>query len=77
MTQPNVACQILSLIGVTEIGTTSASLPRNKSYRKTGPGRHFAIGDGTRTSKQKSAGAFGRGLMNWIARNQAAALANK
>lgn len=42
---------------------------RFPSHTKSGPGRRHAQGDGTHshlTLKQRSAGAFGRGLRNWI-----------
>lgn len=41
---------------------------RNPSHTKAGPGRRHVQGDGKRTSAQRSAGAYGRGLRNHFAR---------
>lgn len=45
---------------------------RNKHSTKSGPGRRHAQGDGTKkTTKQKSAGAYSRGLQNaWNRKRQ-------
>lgn len=32
---------------------------------RSGPGRYHKQGDGSRTAKQKRAGAFARGMRNW------------
>jgi hypothetical protein len=48
---------------------------KQPSYTKSGPGRKHKQGDGSRTTKQKSAGAYGRGIRNLITRNNLAALA--
>lgn len=45
---------------------------RNASATKSGPGRYHQQGDGSRTTEQRKAGAYGRGLRNWITRKQAA-----
>jgi hypothetical protein len=50
---------------------------RNLRATKSGPGRLHANGDGTRTTKQKRAGAYGRGLRNWINNQNRAVQANR
>ena len=72
---PNTACQLLQHLGVANVGLPSYGKMRSESHTKSGPGRRFAIGDGTRTYKQRQAGAYGRGLNNWITRKQAAEMA--
>lgn len=50
---------------------------KKPSHTKAGPGRYHAQGDGTNahlTIKQRRAGAYGKGLRNWITNKQAAAL---
>jgi hypothetical protein len=47
---------------------------KEPSHTKAGPGRYHVTGDGSRTTEQKRAGAFSRGLHNNITRKQAAAL---
>lgn len=50
-------------------GNATSKLPqRQPSYTKSGPGRKHKQGDGSRTSEQKQAGSFGRGLRNHFAR---------
>lgn len=73
----NAACQILSAMGVAHVGAKGASKTRSPSHTKRGSGRRAVQGDGSRTAKQRSAGAYGRGLQNWIARTQAARMANR
>jgi len=70
----NTAQQLLHIIGVASgvSDKKQAHGCKNESSRKAGPGRYHANGDGTKTDKQKRAGAFGRGLRNWINRTQAA-----
>jgi hypothetical protein len=63
----NVAQQIRQAFGI-EAGNTAALRQRNASATKGGSGRRHAQGDGTganKTTKQKSAGAYGKGLRNW------------
>ena len=72
---PNTACQLLQHLGVANVGLPGYGKMRSESHTKRGPGRRFAIGDGTRTYKQRQAGAYGRGLTNWITRTQAAKIA--
>lgn len=46
---------------------------RSASFTKSGPGRRHRQGDGTQahlTLKQRRAGAFGKGLRNWITGRQ-------
>lgn len=55
-------------------------LNQNKepSFTKRGPGRFHKQGDGLHrnlTLKQRRAGAYGKGLRNWITQKQAAAQA--
>ena len=69
---PNTACQLLQHLGVDNVGLPGYGKMRSTSHTKRGPGRRFAIGDGTRTLQQSQAGAYGRGLRNWITRTQAA-----
>ena len=61
---PNTACQLLQHLGVANVGLPGYGKMRSASHTKRGPGRRFTIGDGTRTSQQRQAGAYGRGLMN-------------
>jgi hypothetical protein len=72
---PNIACQLLQHLGVANVGLPGGGKMRSPSHTKRGPGRRFAIGDGTRTYKQRQAGAYGRGLTNWITSSQAAKIA--
>lgn len=63
----NAAQQIRQALGI-EVGNTAALRQRNASATKSGPGRRHAQGDGTganKTAKQKSAGAYSKGLRNW------------
>ena len=49
---------------------------KNPSTTKSGPGRFHKQGDGTHdhlTLKQRRAGAYAKGLRNWITQKQAAA----
>lgn len=49
---------------------------KNPHSTKSGPGRYHSQGDGTHahlTLKQRRAGAYGKGLRNWITQKQAAA----
>lgn len=50
---------------------------RNPHPRKSGPGRKPFQGDGLRTSEQRGAGAFGRGMRNHFGRRQHEAQAKK
>ena len=80
MNRPNIACQILDAIGVANVGTPQSGPTSNPSFTKAGPGRRPKQGDGTHRTlslRQRRAGAYGRGLRNWIASTQAAAQANK
>jgi hypothetical protein len=48
------------------------------NHTKSGPGRYHAQGDGSHqhlTLEQRKAGAYGKGLRNWITNKQAAAAA--
>lgn len=49
---------------------------QNTSHCKKGPGRKHQFG-GEKTTEQKRAGAYGRGLRNWINQQQAARMANR
>ena len=69
----NIACQIRDLLGMSVMA--SAASMRSPSHTKRGTGRRAVQGDGTRTYKQRQAGAYGRGLVNWITRTQAAKMA--
>lgn len=67
MEQMNAAQQIRQALGI-EASNVTAFRQRNVSATKSGPGRRHAQGDGTganKTAKQKSAGAYGKGLRNW------------
>jgi len=68
----NTAQQILKFLGVPHGDAKSDQSPQ---HRKAGPGRKHAYGNGSRTVEQKRAGSFGRGLRNWIANKQRAAIA--
>lgn len=63
----NIAQMVHHFLGVA-VGTHGGIAHGNKnaSHRKAGPGRYHFAGDGSRTAKQKSAGAYGRGLRNWL-----------
>jgi hypothetical protein len=50
---------------------------RNANATKAGPGRRHVDGDGSRTTAQKRAGAYGRGLRNWIKSKNLAEQANR
>lgn len=50
---------------------------KRPSATKSGPGRYHRNGDGSRTTAQKKAGAYGRGLRNWIHQKQAAQQAQR
>lgn len=50
---------------------------KQEHHRKAGPGRIHAQGNGVKTKKQKQAGAFARGLRNWINGLNLARMANK
>ena len=69
----NTAQQIHHALGM-NVGS-SVSGTRNPHTRKSGPRRRHADGYGSKTTKQKAAGAFSRGLHNNITRKQLAALA--
>lgn len=48
---------------------------KKPSHTKRGPGRYHNQGDGTHlglTLNQRRAGAYGKGLRNWITQKQAA-----
>lgn len=74
--------QLLAQIGQQNLasifpGLQGLNLLRDKKRMphasKAGPGRRHVEGDGTgKTVKQKKAGAYGRGLRNWITNKQAA-----
>ena len=74
--------QLLAQIGQQNIvsifpGLQGLNLLRDKKRMpqasKDGPGRRHFQGDGTgKTAKQKRAGAYGKGLRNWITNKQAA-----
>lgn len=52
--------------------TASNKNTRQPSHTKSGPGRRHVQGDGTHqhlTLKQRRAGAYGKGLRNWINSN--------
>lgn len=79
MEQMNVAQQIRQALGI-EAGNTVSHRQRNPSATKSGPGRRHAQGDGTganKTSKQKSAGAYGKGLRNWCNSKNTSRVASK
>jgi len=65
----NIAQLVHHFLGVA-VGNASGSAHGNKnaSHRKAGPGRFHLDGDGSRTTEQKRAGAYGRGLRNWLKR---------
>ena len=79
---PITTAQLLAQIGKQEIasifpGLQGLNLLRDKKRMpqasKAGPGRRHVQGDGTgKTVKQKRAGAYGKGLRNWITNKQAA-----
>lgn len=61
-------------------GTGAPKLPkavREPSHTKSGPGRKHVTGDWKKTTKQKQAGRFGRGLRNLFARLAAARYAKR
>jgi len=64
----NTAQQIHRALGIA-IGDAEPP-QRNASYTKTGPGRRANTRRAVKTMKQKRAGAYGRGLRNWINRKQ-------
>lgn len=66
----NAAQQIHRALGV---AIADGKPQRNASYTKAGPGRRHNTAPAVKTLKQKNAGAFGRGLRNWINRTQAVA----
>lgn len=72
----NTAQQIMHRLGIAD-GAILAKGQKNASHRKAGPGREHIQGNGSKTNEQKRAGAFGRGLRNWITNKQRAALANQ
>ena len=64
----NTAQQIHRALG---IAIADAEPPqRNAHYTKAGPGRRANTKRAVKTLKQKRAGAYGRGLRNWINRKQ-------
>lgn len=66
---PNPACQLLQHMGVANIGLPGGGKMRSESHTKSGTGRRHVQGDGTHehlTLKQRNAGAYGKGLRNWI-----------
>ncbi len=65
----NAAQQIHRALGVAIADAKSPQ--RNAHYTKAGPGRRANTKPATKTLKQKNAGAYGRGLRNWINRKQA------
>jgi hypothetical protein len=75
----NIAQFLQTFMGVARGGMSSkvAHGAKNSSHTKTGPGRYHVQGDGSRTTEQKRAGAFGRGLRNNITRKNAALYAAK
>ena len=67
----NLAQQIHRALG---IAIADAEPPqRNAHYTKSGPGRRANSKPAVKTLKQKRAGAYGRGLRNWIKQKQAVA----
>ena len=67
----NAAQQIHHALGIA-IGDAEPP-QRNASYTKAGPGRRANTKPAVKTLKQKNAGAYGRGLRNWIKQKQAVA----
>ena len=67
----NAAQQIHHALGIA-IGDAEPP-QRNASYTKAGPGRRANTKPAIKTLKQKRAGAYGRGLRNWIKQKQAVA----
>lgn len=64
----NTAQQIHRALGV---AIADAQPPqRNASYTKAGSGRRHNTRRAVKTLKQERAGAYGRGLRNWINRKQ-------
>jgi len=65
----NLIARIFAALGIDrtqpKVTTESRLMP---SSTKRGPGRKHKQGDGTRTSEQRQAGAYGRGLRNHINR---------
>ena len=66
----NAAQQIHRALGVA-IPADDGANQRTAHYTKAGPGRRANTKPATKTLKQKNAGAYGRGLRNWINRKQA------
>lgn len=50
---------------------------KHASHTKRGPGRYHTEAPTEKTLKQKRAGAYGRGLRNWITNKQDAEMANR
>lgn len=73
----NTAQQLHHVLGISQGSSGTASDAKHASHRKAGPGRRHATGNGTRTAKQRQAGAYGRGLRNWIKQQNMARQANK
>ena len=62
----NSAMSVYAVCGLSMAHFGNHDAKRNRSTTKVGPGRLHADGDGTRTTEQKRAGAYGRGLRNWL-----------
>lgn len=62
----NPAMQVYVQCGLSVAHFGNSAVQRNASSTKAGPGRRRENGDGSRTTEQKRAGAYGRGLRNWL-----------
>lgn len=69
----NAAQQIRHALGIEAAADAESGNPYSASYTKAGPGRRHNTKRAAKTLKQKNAGAYGRGLRNWINRKQAVA----
>ena len=65
----NTAQQIHRALGVA-VPADAEPQQRNASYTKAGSGRRHNTKRAVKTLKQERAGAYGRGLRNWINRKQ-------
>lgn len=64
----NPAMRIYAQCGLSVAHFGNGTNQRNACATKSGPGRRHEDGDGSRTVEQKKAGAYGRGLRNWMNR---------
>ena len=67
----NAAQQIHHALGIAV--RADSGRQRQPTHTKAGPGRRHDANRAIKTMKQRQAGAYGRGLRNWINRKQAVA----